>query len=149
MRRTPQQTQQIADVKTRALCILDADGPLNVQVLRDRLKLPGQDGVRLLETALREARDKDKRAEQVQGRRGVWRSVQPGQQPLPVPPAQHQGVTLAGLQQGAMPLSPENVGRALADLQIMLVALAARCGVDLDAAVKARLVEMKAAEGGR
>jgi len=148
MKRTSQQLKLIADTKANALTLLDTEGPLHVRVLQDRLKLQGQDGVRLLEVVLREARDQDKRAEQVQGKRGVWRSVKPGQQALPVPP-QPQGLTLTQLQQGAAPLPPEQVGRALADLQIMLVALAARCGVDLDAAVKARLAEMRAAEGGR
>ncbi len=83
-KRSPQQLLQIADTKTGVLRLLDTEGPLNVQVIRDRLKLQGQEGVRLLETALKVARDVDHRAEQVEGKRGVWRSVRPGQQPLPV-----------------------------------------------------------------
>lgn len=96
-KRSPQQLLQIADTKTGVLRLLDTEGPLNVQVIRDRLKLQGQEGVRLLETALKVARDVDHRAEQVEGKRGVWRSVRPGQQPLPVGQQPAQAVDLAAL----------------------------------------------------
>ena len=82
-KRTPQQLQQIADVKGRALAYLDK-GQMHITTLRDHLQLTDPEGARLLEAALREARDKDKRVEQVQGKRGLWRGVTPGQQPLPV-----------------------------------------------------------------
>lgn len=114
MKRTPQQLQQIADTKTAALALLDAEGPLHVRVLQDRLKLQGQEGVRLLEIVLREARDKDKRAVQVEGKRGTWRAIQPGQQPLPVPPAAPAPdlLALTGLRPGTIDLLRNRLARA-------------------------------------
>lgn len=116
--RTPAQLAQIQDFKDKTLAWLDHEAaPRTVQQIRDHLGITTLEQGRALETALKEAREVDRRAEQVQGRRGVWRSVKPGQQPLPVPPAA-PGPDLAALSG----LQADTVAALKARLGAVLVA---------------------------
>lgn len=106
--RTPEQLAQIKDYKDKALLWLDHEGePRHVQQIRDHLGIgDSMPAVRALETALKQARDEDRRLVQIEGRKGMWRSVRPGQQPLPVPPAAP-----------ALPLQPATIAALKVELE--------------------------------
>lgn len=88
------------EMKAKALGVLEGlkGEDIHIKALRDRLAIKPDDGqaIRVLELALREARDEHHAA---QGKaRGWWRWAQPVQQPLPTPPPAPSIEALTGLR---------------------------------------------------
>lgn len=88
------------EMKAKALGVLEGlkGEDIHIKALRDRLAIKPDDvqAIRVLELALREARD-DHHAAQGKAR-GWWRWAQPVQQPLPTPAAAPDLAALTGLR---------------------------------------------------
>lgn len=102
------------EMKGRALGVLEGlkGEDLHIKALRDRLGLKPDDGqaIRVLELALREARDEHHAA---QGKaRGWWKWAQPVQQPLPTPPPATDLAALTGLRAKTVQALEARLGHA-------------------------------------